>query len=112
MRLIGSRTESLRREELVQSGITIKKNEAIDYFLNEKFSPIKSAYVLACTPEQGEDFYRIIVNGDIVVEFEISRADSTITDIEEISVEDYSKLIKSKSDKLDLIIALDLANNK
>ncbi|MGP6381694.1 hypothetical protein ACTZGB_19555 [Yersinia bercovieri] len=111
MRLIGSRTEFFRREELQQSEIFIKKNKIIVNFLNKKFSPVKSAYLLAYTPEQGEDIYRILVNGCIVIEFEISKFDSKISDIEEIPVSYYSKLIKSKSAKLDLLIALDLANN-
>ncbi|MDN0125333.1 hypothetical protein QVN60_19525 [Yersinia aleksiciae] len=111
MRLIGSRTESLRKEELQKSELFIKKNKMIVNFLNQKFSPVKSAYLLAHTPEQGEDIYRILVNGCIVIEFEISRLDSTISDIEEMPVSYYSKLIKSKSAKLDLLIALDLANN-
>ncbi|CNI41087.1 Uncharacterised protein [Yersinia thracica] len=111
MKLIGSRTESLRREQLQQSAIAIKNNAAITDLLNERFPHVKSAYVLACTPEQGEDIYSIIVNGCVVIEFEISRIDLTISDVEEISVEDYSKLIKNKSAKLDLAIALDLANS-
>lgn len=110
MKLIGSKTESIRRNELLCSEELIDNNELIVNLLDEMIGEIKSVYVLAHTPEQGEDIYRLIVNGDFVVGFELSRIDNKINEVFDMSVVDYAKELNSKSDKLDLAIAIDLAN--
>lgn len=110
MRLTGSRTESIKRTELINSELFIKKNEKIINFLNEKYGKIISVYVLAHTPEQGEDIYRILINGVLIVGFELSRGDDQLNEVFDMSVVDYSKQLTGRSDKLDLAVALDLAN--
>ncbi|WP_392565249.1 hypothetical protein RHO15_06465 [Utexia brackfieldae] len=112
MRLIGSRTESIRRSELLHSEELINNNKLIVNLLSEMYGEIKSVYVLTHTPDQAEDIYRLIVNGDFIVGFELSRIDNKISEIFDMPVVDYSKQIKSKSDKLELAIAIDLAANR
>ncbi|WP_159566198.1 hypothetical protein [Budvicia diplopodorum] len=111
MKLIGSRNELNRRNELLYSERFINKKTSIVSFLNERYGEIKSVYVLANTPDQGEDIYKLIINGKLIVGFELSRIDGKISDISEMSVLNYTKQIKRKSDRLDLAIALDLASS-
>lgn len=110
MKLIGSRTESIKRAELIDSELYIKKNGKIFSFLNEKYGEVRTVYVLAHTPEQGEDIYRILINGVLIVGFALSKYDAQINDVFDMSVVDYSKQLTGRSDKLDLAVALDLAN--
>lgn len=110
MKLIGSRTESIKRTELINSELFIKKNKIIINFLNKKYGDIRSIYVLAHTPEQGEDIYRILINGVLIVGFELSRGDEQINEFFEMPVAEYSKQLTGRSDKLDLAVALGLAN--
>lgn len=112
MRLIGSRTESVRRNELLHSEELINNNKLIVNLLGEMYGEIKSVYVLTHTPEQGEDIYRLLVNGNFIVGFEQSRKDKKISEIFYMPVVDYAKKLKSKSDKLELAIAIDLAANR
>jgi len=112
MRLIGSRTESIRRSELLHSEEFINSNKIIVDFLRGRYCEIKSVFVLTHTPEQAEDIYRLIINGNYVVGLELSRIDNEISDVFYMSVLEYSKIIKSKSDRLELAIARDLAANR
>ena len=76
MRLIGSRTESIRRSELLHSEKLINSNKLIDDFLRGRYCEIRSVFVLTHTTEQAEDIYRLIVNGDYIVGFELSKIDN------------------------------------
>ncbi|AWH88639.1 hypothetical protein [Limnobaculum parvum] len=111
MKLIGSRTEAIRRVQLLNSESLINENPIIVNFLNKQYGNIRSVYALAHTPEQGVDIYRLIINGNLIIGFELSHIDNQISEIFDMSVEYYSKQLNSKSDKLDLAIVLDLANN-
>lgn len=111
MKLIGSRTEDIKRRALVSSALFISGSEKIINFLTEKYGVVRSAYVLNDTPEQGVNIYRILVNGSFVVGFEFSREDEVISDVFDMSVFDYDRKLKGRSDKLYLALALDLANN-
>ena len=110
MKLIGSRNELNRRNELLYSERFINKKASIVSFLNKRYNEIKSVYVLAQIQEQDEDIYKLIVNSKLVVSFKLSRTDDSISDISEISVLNYKKSIEKKADKLDLAIALDMLN--
>ncbi|GKX52353.1 hypothetical protein [Budvicia aquatica] len=110
MKLIGSRNELNRRNELLYSERFINKKASIVSFLNKRYNEIKSVYVLAQIQEQDEDIYKLIVNSKLVVSFKLSRTDESINDISEISVLNYKKSIEKKADKLDLAIALDMLN--
>lgn len=110
MKLIGSRNELNRRNELLYSERFINKKASIMSFLNKRYNEIKSVYVLAQIQEQDEDIYKLIVNSKLVVSFKLSRTDESISDISEISVLNYKKSIEKKADKLDLAIALDMLN--
>ncbi|MBP9642543.1 hypothetical protein [Budvicia aquatica] len=110
MKLIGSRNELNRRNELLYSERFINKKASIVSFLNKRYNEIKSVYVLAQIQEQDEDIYKLIVNSKLVVSFKLSRTDESISDISEISVLNYKKSIEKKADKLDLAIALDMLN--
>lgn len=111
MKLIGSRMELNRRNELLYSERFINKKTSIASFLNKRYNEIKSAYVLSHTSEQDKDIYKVIVNGNRIVSFGLSRIDGLISDVSDMSVLNYKKQIESKPEKLDLAIALDLANS-
>ena len=55
MRLTGSRTENIKRDELINSGSFIRRNEVIINFLSNNYGCIYSVYVLAHPTEQDED---------------------------------------------------------
>lgn len=110
MKLIGSRNELNRRNELLYSERFINKKASIVAFLNKRYGEIKSVYVLEQAQEQDEDVYKLIVNSKLVVSFKLSRTDEKISDISDLSVLNYKKSIEKKSDRLDLAIALDMMN--
>ncbi|ROP60171.1 hypothetical protein EDF81_3011 [Enterobacter sp. BIGb0383] len=110
MKLTGSRTENIKRDELINSGSFIRGNKVITGFLNDKYGHINSVYVLAHTPEQGEDIYRVLINGILIVGFELSKSDNQVNEHFDMSVADYSKQLKGRLDKLELAVALDLAD--
>ena len=109
MKLIGSRTESLIRERLKKFERIILKNEAIYNLLICNFGEVKHCYCLSQIIEQAEDIYTLLVNGESIIEFELSRLDYSISDIHVEPLNEYSKKIKDKSSKLTLAIAIDLS---
>lgn len=111
MKLRGTRTESIIRDDLLTSETLVRKDVVIMNFLRKRYGNVKSVYVLACTPVQGEDVYGILVNGEVFVNFEISRASKVISGIEESTVSEYSKRLRGRLSNLEILIALDLANN-
>ncbi|CAI1056656.1 TPA: hypothetical protein ACSTJY_002541 [Serratia fonticola] len=112
MRLIGSRTESLIRERLEKYENIIIENNVIHDLLVRNFSEIDSVYCLSQVIEQAEDIYTLLVNGEFVIEFELSRIDDSISDVNIKPLNEYSKKVKDKSSKLTLSIAIDLATNR
>ncbi|MFY1852760.1 hypothetical protein [Achromobacter xylosoxidans] len=111
MKLRGTRVEISIREMLMASYLSIKENKQMMDFLREYYGNVRSAYVLTCTPEQGEDLYEVLINGEFILGFEISRISGEISDVEETSVAVYSKKLRGKRSNLKMLIALDLANN-
>lgn len=110
MKLIGSRTESLIRERLEKFEQIILNNDVIYNLLVSHFDEIKHSYCLNQIIEQAEDIYTLLVNGKYVIEFELSRLDHSISDVQVESLNEYAKKVKDKSSKLTLAIAMDLSN--
>lgn len=114
MKLVGSLTELSIRKTLMDSVPFIFENIIIHEYLENAFGPLSSAYVLGHTPDQGEDFYSILVNGAVVVNFELSRVCPS-TGVENVSITDvirYRKDIRGRQSHLQLAIAMDLATKK
>ncbi|HBO24322.1 hypothetical protein [Providencia sp.] len=109
MKLINSKLEQEIRENLAKRSPLIMGDKEITNFLIQNFQEIKSVYVLQVTPDQGEELYTLLVNGDKVIDFEISRINNSIYDVHIRTVDEYSKEIKKKLPKLKLIIALELS---
>lgn len=109
MKLVGSLTENIIRQELKLSEINIRKDNQIYTFLNTYYHPISTLYILGLTPEQGEDIYTLIINGEKILNLEYSKVDYTFSNIEVISLDEYEKTKKGKMSRLKLAIALDLA---
>jgi len=111
MKLRGSLTEKLCREQLLMSWDGIKKGDGgIMRILMERISKVHSAFVLTWTPEQYEDIFTILVNGVCVVSFEVSKINSTVTDYECADVGAYAKSLRYRSAKIQLAVAVDLAS--
>lgn len=111
MKLRGIRTELKIRDRLIASDLSIKKNESIMKFLRENYGNIDSAHVLMCTPGEDEDIYHILVNDCFVVRFEVERVRGVICGVENSSVFEYSRKLRGRLSNLEMLIALDLANN-
>lgn len=114
MKLIGSVTEAKIREALIYSACYILNNVVVLTFLEGMFGPISSAYVLSHTPDQGEDFYVVLVNGSVVVNFELSRSceDAKPENFVSMEVEQYRKTLRGRNSLLKLAIAMELAAEK
>jgi len=73
MNFSGGDLEEKIKTTLISSATYVFGNIFIRTFLERMFGSLSSAYVLSHTPDQGEDFYVVLVNGSTVVKFEISR---------------------------------------
>lgn len=111
MKLRGTRTESAIRDRLVASNLSIKSNVKIMEFL-KKYEIIEFAHVFTCTPDEDGDIYEILINGRVVVSFEISREEGVISEGGEVLLADYLKGLRGKEYNLKVLIALDLVNGR
>lgn len=110
MKLIGSLTEQTFRNQLIRSWESVKKDDKVLYKAIENFfGEIASAYVLGCTPEQFEDLYTILVNGESVIYVEILREGEEVVRFEVNSVAEYEKELRYRRMRIQLAVALDLA---
>lgn len=75
------------------------------------FGPLSSVYVLSHTLDQSEDFYVILINGSIVVRFELSREqkNSEPENLSVIDIVQYRKSLRGRHAKLKFSIAMELA---
>ncbi|WP_131727046.1 hypothetical protein [Achromobacter xylosoxidans] len=112
MKLRGTRTESAIRDRLIASNLSIKNDVKIMEFLQKKYERIEFAHVFTCTPDEDGDIYEILINGRVIVSFEISREGGIISDGEEILLADYLKGLRGKEYNLKVLIALDLVNGR
>ena len=72
---------------------------------------IQTAYVLGHTPEQGEDIYRILVNGEYIVGFDLQKNTSPVVlqNVKKYSIPEYQKQISGGSSRRHLDTALKLS---
>ncbi|MEB6661661.1 hypothetical protein [Achromobacter ruhlandii] len=112
MKLRGTRTESAIRDRLIASNLSIKNDVKIMDFLKKKYESIEFAHVFTCTPDEDGDIYEILINGRVVVSFEISREGGVISEGGEILLADYLKGLRGKEYNLKVLIALDLVNGR
>lgn len=110
MKLVESGTEKKIRETLVSSISYVFGNLVILAFLERMFGSLSSAYVLSHTPDQGEDFYVVLVNGSAIVKFELSRdCNAEPENLVTISIDEYRKTLRGRQSQLKLSIAIELA---
>lgn len=112
MNLIGSKTEDEMRNELLKSHKGLFQDSQENKLLGvlKRFFPeMKTAYVLNWTPEQGEDFYCVLINTDIIAQLEIDRIDLNADPIvEKNSISDYKRGLKNIW-QIQLAVAIELA---
>lgn len=112
MKLINSKTEQDIREQLIKSHKSLFEDEEERKLLTvikEKFPDMLTAYILHWIPEQGEDFYKILINDSVIVDIELDKVNQNIISImSSIPVPKY-KLGLSRLNQIKLIIAIDLA---
>lgn len=105
MKLVESETEKKIRETPVSSTSYVFGNLIILAFLERMFGPLSSAYVLGHTPDQGEDFYVVLVNGSAIVKFELSRScDAEPENLVTISIDEYRNTLRGRQSQIKLSI--------
>ena len=107
-------TEDVIKEELIKSAWWLHdcvEGKKVFKIIEEFLGKVDSVYILAHTPEQDEDIFRILVNGKTVVGFELPRHAEEIgcVDVGSMTVHEYRKHVRGKRSQLKLKIALDLA---
>jgi hypothetical protein len=117
MKLQNTETEAEYRQELLLSNKYLYETEKGQHALDavrKICGVVKTAYVLAHTPEQGEDVFRIIVNGEKVVGFDLQDEDGNYAalNVSEHTVKAYERLLTGGSAKMKLTIATALAKSK
>ena len=111
MKLTGSLVEKQYRNELITSRDDLSKNKNQLFVLLEKtLSPINSALTLNWTPEQLEDIYTILVNGQYVITLEIPKNPNILPTITSETKAEYERSLTSKHKRIQLAVALDLSN--
>ena len=113
MKLIASLTDKKIKEGLISSASYVFGNPIVLAFLERLFGQISSAYVLGHTPDQGEDFYVVLVNGSAIAKYEISRSSNAEPEnLVSISVDEYRKSLRGRQSQLKLSIAIELATGR
>lgn len=112
MKLIGSMTERDMQDRLIRSHNSLFQSQESRRLLSvikDHFPFMRTAYILGWTPEQAEDLYTILINIDIIAYIELDRCNShSEAIVEKDLVGDYMHGI-SKTDRIKLAVALDLA---
>ena len=111
MKLRGSQTEQLIREDLVKGNLVIStsaQDKMIVQFLRQEYSNVASVYPLHWIFEPEFEFFKFLVNGIIVVKVELDKSENICIIIKELSIHEYKKGLKKK-DHIKLLVALDLA---
>lgn len=113
MKLVGNKTEGEYRKALIHSQEKLFNDSNFCKLLKvirANNSVVKTAYVISHTPEQGEDFFRVIVNGSVINLIEIDRLDNNIEPIfETMDISEYKKGL-TKQSMIKLAVALDLSS--
>lgn len=105
-----------KSEDKMLSDFNKMENCFIIPFLKKEFGMVDSVCFLYQAIDQRVDIYAYLVNGQHVIEFDLSRTDNTITKNEIISVEEYMKTIQgsgtAKKNARDILKdAIDKARN-
>lgn len=113
MKLIGSRTEEGYRRELLASQrffLEDRRGRVLFSMIQAKFPKVKAVNLLHWVPEQGEDFYDILIDDEAVLKVEVPHSISHLAelDFEYIKLKNYM-LGLSRTSRIKLAIALDLA---
>ncbi|SEU33051.1 hypothetical protein [Paenibacillus sp. NFR01] len=120
MRLKGTITEESFRTELRKTHNYIfnsKLGGFLKQALQEMYPEMKTAYILHWTPDDGSDFYTIIINGQAIVFIEIEEEIKEslfktsiikkIIDLKSCPLKDYKRTL-SKINQIKLEVAIDL----
>ena len=112
MKLIGSKIEKDFRAELIKSRDSLfneKNMGKLLTVLRASDAELKTAYIIDWTPEQGEDIYRVLVNTDYIAMVELDRINPNAGPIvEKMPLSEYQQGL-SKSARIKLAVAIDLA---
>jgi hypothetical protein len=116
MKLTNSDTEKEYRIDLIGSKKYLRESEKgkhVLVHLRKVFGDIHTMYALSHTPEQGEDIFRILVNGETVIGFDLQDEAGRFEalNVTTYSVNEYERLLDGKMARLKLAIALDLSNH-
>ena len=111
IKLRGTRTEEELRKTLLNAMLDIDGDDSespLKQILESEFKELKSACVLGWTPEQGEDFYFVLVNAKSLCLVEIDKITNEALNITHTSLKDYQHKL-SKTEKIRFAIAMDLS---
>jgi hypothetical protein len=114
MKLKGSLTEQKIREELIASQRAVLEQGTYPKLtsrLRDLFRNIHTAFVLAWTPEQLEDIFDVLVDGQQVVSLEIPKFDAEST-VSVQTAQEYARALRGRPNVLRLTVAMDLAHDK
>lgn len=113
MKLVGSTLEEGIRARLIQGQRDLMMEGRHPELMSElvsHFGRIESVFFLRHVPDQGEDSYTLLVNGDQVASCEIPRVPGgCYSPVETVSVHHYARDLKGKDRNLALLIARTLA---
>lgn len=113
MRLIGSKTEIDFRMQLEHSHkfhFSDSSNSNLKYALVEKGHKVDRAYVLHWIPEQHEDIFLVLVDGNVLVHIELEKESCvSILDYEIQDIKSYTRGL-SRVNQVKLAVAQDLAS--
>jgi hypothetical protein len=112
MKLIGSKTEQDIRKQLIKSNKSLFENEETNKILiaiREYFPKMNTVYIINWIPEQGEDFYKVLIDNNIIAEIELDKFNSTIKFLNNsVPISQY-RIGLSKIQQIKLEVAIDLA---
>ncbi|MFD1885508.1 hypothetical protein [Paenibacillus wenxiniae] len=121
MRLKGTMTEQTYRNELQRSYDSLFKTESgkmMRICIEQAVGHFITAYILHWIPEQGADFFTLLVDGQTIVHMEIEYAPSSsreekaspqLVDYTSYKIHDYTKGL-SKTDQIKFEVALDMCH--
>ena len=114
MKLTNSDTEKRCRSDLIASQKYLLESEKGQHVLDHVrkfYGDIKTIYALSHTPEQGEDIFRVLVNGEKVIGLDLQDVVGQFEalNITQYSVTEYERLLSGKMGRLKLAIALELS---
>lgn len=124
MKLIDSLTEHKIQKDVLKSKKALYSSELgtnIIKFLekNLRIGKVNVVYVLDRFPDQNEDIFVILANGQMVIELEIEMphgeektTENHIKIVTQEEVKEYEKSLKGLDSKLTLMIAIKLSNEK